>query len=114
LQEGSFLVDAYDFETPAAFGDEVEAAVRILLDHSDNFGSASHLGQTLFDYAHYTERAMLGEALSDHFFIAELEDVQGQGDAGEQDDIEREQGEKGFQEGSPLASAIDDKGRAVS
>jgi hypothetical protein len=40
---------------------------------------------------------MLGETFGDHFFVARLEDVQGQGSAGEQDDIEREQGDKGVQ-----------------
>ena len=106
MQEGTFLVDAHEFETLAAFGDQVEAAVGILFHDGDDFGGASHLGETLLDGAHHAEGAMLGEAFADHFFVARLEDVQGQGSAGEQDDIEREQGYKGVQ-----ASLRGDRGR---
>src|SRR5882672_2416575 len=89
LEERTFLIDPYDLETPAAFGNDVEAAVGIFFDDGNDFGRASDLGETLFDSAHHTEGTMLREALTDHFFIARLEDVQWQGSAGEQDDIER-------------------------
>jgi hypothetical protein len=92
LEEGTFLVDAQKFETLAAFGDQVEAAVGILFHYGDDFGSASYLGQALLDGADYAEGAMLGEAFADHFFVTRFEDVQGQGSVGEQNDIEREQG----------------------
>jgi hypothetical protein len=90
LQERTFLVDAHEFEALAAFGKDVEAAVGIFLCDRDDFGRASDFGQTLFEEAHYAEGAMPGEAVGDHFLVAWLEDVQGQGSAGEQDDIERE------------------------
>jgi hypothetical protein len=35
--------------------------------------------------------AMLGEAFANHFFVAWFEDVQGQGSAGEQNNLERKQ-----------------------
>jgi hypothetical protein len=35
---------------------------------------------------------MLSQAFANHFFVARFEYVQGQGNAGEQDDIERKQG----------------------
>jgi len=92
LEEGAFLVDAHEFETFAAFGDEVEAAVGIFLYDGDDFGGAADFSETLLDGANDAEGAMLGEAFGNHFFVAWFEDVQGQGSAGEQDDIEREQG----------------------
>ena len=42
--------------------------------------------------AHHAKGAMLGETLANHFFVARFENVQGQGSAGEQDDVERKQG----------------------
>jgi len=92
LKKGAFLVDAHDLETLAAFGYEVEAAVRILFDDGNDLGGASHFGETLFDSAHYAETTMLSQAFANHFFVARFEYVQGQGNAGEQDDIERKQG----------------------
>ncbi len=94
LKKRTFLIDAQHFETLAAFGDQVEAAVGILLHDGDDFGGASHVGETLLDRAHDAEIAMLGEALANHFFVSRFEDVQGQGRAREQDDFEREQRQK--------------------
>jgi len=90
LKEWTFLIDAHEFETIAAFGDEIEATVGVLFDDGDDFGGASHLCETLFDGAHDAEVAMLSETFANHFFIARLEDVQGQGSAGEQNNVERE------------------------
>ena len=92
LEEGTFLIEAQELETLAALGDQVEPAVGILFHDGDDFGGASYLGQALLDGTDYAEVAMLGEAFANHFFVARLEDVQGQGSAGEQDDIEREEG----------------------
>jgi hypothetical protein len=91
LEERALLVDADEFEALAAFGDEVEASVGILFDDGDDFGGAADLGEFLLDGANYAEGALLGEAFGDHFFIARFEDVQRQGGAGEEDDIERKQ-----------------------
>jgi hypothetical protein len=44
---------------------------------------------------------MLGEAFRNQLFVPRFEDVQGQRRGGEQDDIEREQGDEGVQ-GSPV------------
>ena len=113
LKKRTFLVDAHDFEAAAAFGDQVEAAVWILLHHGDDFGGASNLSQSLFYGAYDAESAMLREAFADHFLIARLENVQGQGNAGEQDHIEREQGEKGFQRISGGGRGIRRQNRAA-
>ena len=96
-QERTLPVDAQEFETLAALGDQVEAAVGVLFHDGNDFGGTSHLGETLFDGAHDPEDASLGEAFADHFLVVRFEDMQGQGSAGKQDDIEREQWQKGVQ-----------------
>jgi hypothetical protein len=83
LEEGTLLVNAKEFETLAAFGDEVEAAVGIFFDDGDDFGGASHLGEALLEGAHDAEGELPGEAFANHFFIARFEDVQGQWSTGE-------------------------------
>ena len=92
LQEGAFLADTQQFETLAAFGYQIESTVWILLYDGDDFGGASHVGETLLNRSHYAEVTVLGQAFANHFLVTRLEDVQGQGSAGEQDNIEREQG----------------------
>ena len=92
------MVDAHDFETSPSFGDKVEAAIRIFLHYSDDFGGASHIGETFLQRAHDTEGAILSAALRNHFFIPWFENVKRQGSAGEEDDIEREEGDKDVQE----------------
>ena len=92
------MVDAHDFETSPSFGDKVEAAIRIFLHYSDDFGGASHIGETFFERAHDAEGAILSAALRNHFFIPWFENVKRQGSAGEEDDIEREEGDKDVQE----------------
>ena len=95
LEERTILVDADEFEALAAFGDEVEAAVGIFFDDRDDFGGAAYLGEARVEGAHHAEGKLPGEAFPNHFFIARFENVQRQGSAGEQDDIEREQGNQG-------------------
>jgi hypothetical protein len=98
LEEGTLLVDAHDFESPAAFGNKVEAAVGIFLYDSDDFGGASYVGETLLERAYDAESTILSAALRNHFFVAWLEDVERQWSAGEEDDIERKEGDKDVQE----------------
>jgi hypothetical protein len=90
LEERALLIQADEFETIAAFGDEVEASVGILFDHGHDFSGASHLGEAFLESAHHPEGFVLREAFGNHFFVTRLEDVQGQRDAGKQDNIERE------------------------
>src|SRR5580700_11646680 len=92
LQKRSFLVDPHHFEPLAAFTHQIQTAVGVLLYYRNNLGSTPHFGQTLLDRAHYAEMPMLSQALANHFFVARFENVQGQGSAGEQDDIKRKQG----------------------
>jgi hypothetical protein len=94
LEERTFLIYAEEFETPTAFGDEVEATVGIFFDDGHDFGGASHLGEALLDGAYDAESLVPGEALADHLFVTWLENVQGQGRAGEQDNVEREEGDQ--------------------
>jgi hypothetical protein len=101
LKEGTFLIHAQQFETMAAFADQVEASVGVFFYHGDDFGGASHFGESLLEGAQDSEAAMLGEAFRNHVFVAWLEDVQGQGSGGEQNDIEWEQGDEGVQ-GAPV------------
>jgi len=90
-----FVIDPHQFETPPAFGDQIEFAVGILFHDGHDFGRASHIGETLLQGTHHAEDPILSQAFANHFFVAWFEDVQGQGSAGEQDDIEREQRDEG-------------------
>jgi len=101
LQEGAILIDGHDFETVAAFGDQVKTAVGILFDDGDDFGGASHFGETLFEGPNHSENAILAEALRNHFFVARFENVQRQKECWEVNDVEREQGDEGRQARSP-------------
>ena len=97
LQKRTILVDPNNFEALATFGDQVKTAVRILFHDADDLGHASHVGHTLLERPHHPESAILGKTFSDHFFVAGLKNVQRQGSAGEQHDIEWEQGDEGSQ-----------------
>ena len=97
LQERALAIHGQEFETVAAFGDEVELAIGIFLDDGNDFGGATDFGQILLHGADYAEDTILRQAFADHFFIARFEDVQRQGSAGEQYDIEREQGDENGQ-----------------
>jgi len=90
LQEGTFLIQANDFEALATFGHKVEAAIRVFFYDGDDFRSAADVGKAMLKGANYAERTALGETFADHLFVARLEDVQGQGSTGKEDDIERE------------------------
>ena len=98
LKKRAFLINADDFKPLAAFGNQVQAPVRILFYDRDDLGGASHFGQTVFNRAHYAECAVRFQALANHFFVARFKNVQRQGSAGKENDIEREQGDKNFQE----------------
>ena len=95
LQECTILIHGDDFETVAALGDQVEASIGILFHDGDDFGGASHFGETLIESTNHSKNPILRQTFGDHFFIARLENVQRQWSAGKQDDIEREQGNEG-------------------
>ena len=97
LQEGTLLIYSQKLETPAPFRNEVEAPVGVFFDDGNDFGGAAHFGQTLLHRADHAEQAILRQALANHLFIARFEDMQRQGRAGEQYDIQREQGNEGGQ-----------------
>src|ERR1700723_3984538 len=96
-QKRTILVDLNNFEARPTFGDQVKTAVRILFHNTNDFGHASHVGHTLLERSHHPESAILGKTFSDYFFVAGLKNVQRQGSAGEQHDIEWEQGDEGSQ-----------------
>ena len=91
------MIHAEEFEARAAFGDKVEASVGIFFDDGDDFGGAAHLGEALIKGANDSESLVLGETLANHFFVTRLEDVQRQWSAGEKDNVERKEGDQGWQ-----------------
>jgi hypothetical protein len=106
LEIRAFLIDAQELETLAAFADEIEAAVGILFYDSDDFGGASHFSETPLDGADDAEGAIMSQTFADHFFVARFENVQREGCAWKQDDVEREQGNKGVQEDLQQGGAV--------
>jgi len=102
----ALLVHAQDFETLASLGNDVELTVRIFFDNADDFGGAPYFGEILFHGPHHSEAALLGEAFADHFFVTWFEDVQGQRNAGKQDDVEGKEWQEGVQSVSRAGAAI--------
>ena len=76
------------------------APVVVFLCDRENFCSAADFGEIGFLGANHAELLFLFQALSDHFLVAWLEDVQGQWRAGKQNNLKREQREQGIQAAS--------------
>ena len=82
LQERTILINGHYFEAVAAFGDQVEAPIRILFHDGHDFGGASHFGETLFERTNHAKRAAFFQAFRDHFLVTWFENVQRQGSVG--------------------------------
>jgi hypothetical protein len=78
----------------ASLRNQIHAAGRILFRDGNDLSSASHFGNPLFEGSNHAKGRSVGQTLGDHLFVARLENVQGQGSAGEQDDFEREHGKQ--------------------
>jgi hypothetical protein len=89
-QKRTLFIHSQQFKSPAAFSNEIEAAIFILFYHRDDFSRASHFSEALFNGAYHAKRLVLRQAFANHLFVARLENVQRQGSAGKQNDIERE------------------------
>src|SRR6476620_10984366 len=94
-QKRAVLIDLEKFKTVAAFSHDVHAPVVVFLCDRENFCSAADFGEIGFLGANHAELLFLFQALSDHFLVAWLEDVQGQWRAGKQNNLKREQREQG-------------------
>src|SRR6476661_3723800 len=79
---------------------DLPAQKRAVLIDRENFCSAADFGEIGFLGANHAELLFLFQALSDHFLVAWLEDVQGQWRAGKQNNLKREQREQGIQAAS--------------
>jgi len=99
-QERALLIDFEKLKALTAFSYDIHAASVVLLRHRKNFRGAPDVGEVCLLGANYAELLFLLQALSDHFPVARLEDVQGQRSAGKQDDLEWEKGEQGIQAAS--------------
>jgi len=84
LQVRTILVQAQDFETPAAPGEDIHAPVGILRAIClSTVGRAARVEQSFIRGEHHAELDLLLQHLPDHFFVAIFEDVQGQFRPGE-------------------------------
>ncbi len=97
LQKGTLAVQFEHFKALAAFHDQIETPVGILLRDSNDFSRTPNFRQALVQGADHAERRVVCPTLADHLFVARLENVQGQGSAGEQHNVEREQGKQGHE-----------------
>ena len=94
LKERTFLINLQHFEAALAFSEDVHTAVVVFFEDVDDFGGAANVDEPLVFGADDAERALLVKAFIDHLFVARLEDVQRQGRAGKQHQIERKKGEE--------------------
>ena len=83
-------MDVKHFETLDAAGEDIHAAVVIPFRDLEDFGGATDVGDAFFRGADNAKRLLQFQTLGDHFFVSGLEDVQGQGNAGEENEVERE------------------------
>lgn len=93
-QEVAFLIHLQNFKALSAFGNDIHAAVVIFFCHRNNFRCATDSGDSVFLRQHNAELPLLGQAFSDHFLVARLENMQRQRHAGEEYDFQREQGDE--------------------
>jgi short-subunit dehydrogenase len=93
-QEIALLVYFQNFETLTAFGDDVHATVVIFFGYRHNLRRAADFSDPAFLGPDDAKLFLLRETFADHFFVAGLEDVQGQRHAGQQNHFQGEQGEK--------------------
>jgi short-subunit dehydrogenase len=95
LQKGTLAVEFEHFKAPASLRDQIETAVGILFRDANDFGSAPNFRDAFFQNTHHPERRVVCPALANHLSVSRLENVQGQGSARKQYDVEREQGKQG-------------------
>src|SRR5215470_13861524 len=89
LKKRALLIHLKHFKTSLSFGKDVHAPVIIFLEDIDDLGRAADIYESFLLGAHNAKRSFLSKALADHFFVARLEDVEWQGRAGKQYDVER-------------------------
>jgi short-subunit dehydrogenase len=95
LQKGTLPVEFEHFKALAAFCNHIESSIGILLGDTNDFSGAPNFRDALFQCAHDAERRIVCPTLTNHLFVSRLENVQGQGSARKQYDVEREQGKQG-------------------
>ncbi len=93
-QVGFAHIHLHNLEALAAFGDDVHAAVFVLLGDGDDLRRAAYLLDPAAGGAHHAEGLARFQKVANHLLVAGLEDVQRQGCVGKQDDVEREQGKQ--------------------
>ena len=93
-QEGTLMIQFQEFEPLATLCDNVHAAVIVGLGDCYDLGGAADLRNALFLRPDHAEHRFFLQALADHLPVARLENVQGQGDTGEQYNIQREEREQ--------------------
>src|SRR5581483_6363695 len=96
-QEWPFLIDLQNLESLPALGDNVHLAVVITLGDGDDLGGAAHVGDPFLLGAYNAERDLLLETLVDQFLITRLKDVQGQGSARKEHNVQGEQWQERLQ-----------------
>ena len=94
----------HDLEAPAAFSDDVHASVGIFLGDRENFRGATDLGKFLVLAPNHPEMLLAVKALGNHLPVARLENVQRQGSAREQHQIQREQREQAHENSRTIAA----------
>src|SRR5437660_4917549 len=79
LKKGAFLVYLQDFKTLLPFRKNIHPAVRIRLEHIQNFRRATDGGETLVFVvfaSHDAEDGFLVKAFLDHLLVARLKNMQ--------------------------------------
>ncbi len=93
-QKRALVVEEHDFEAAAAARDDVHAAVGVAAHDAIDGGGAAGVDDAFFIGEDDAEFEALADDFADHFFIAVFEDMEGEFGSGEENELERKQGQE--------------------
>lgn len=97
LQKRTLLIQLQNLKAFAPFRNQVHPAVRIFFGDRNDLRRASDFRNSLIQCPHHSKLRVIRQALTNHFFVTRLEDVQRQRSARQQHDFKREQRKQGHE-----------------
>ena len=91
LEEGPFFVNLQHLKTLDAACQNIHPAVVIALGYFDDFRSTTDFSDTVGRSPHHAEWFLFVQTLRNHFLVTRFEDVQRQGSARQQHQVQRKQ-----------------------
>src|SRR5215831_15115974 len=89
LQQRMLLKQLHHAEGSAAHGDNVHTPVGVALHHFQDFRRTTHMRHSFWQREKHAEFRFFLKAILDHLFVSRLKNMQGEGSAGEENDVQR-------------------------